>query len=176
MADKMLEIYVHGIEDGSRDVSLTAGVETIPELFEEFFGEVTVNGKLRKLGNRYSFTGTATCKARLICDRTLREYTETIQAELKLSYLADTALYNAADGDGLEKSEQHIIHEDEKYIDLSDEVREHLAVNLPMKRIAPDVKDKDIEEIYPEHTAESHQSGEEIDERWSALKNIKFNN
>jgi hypothetical protein len=46
-----------------------------------------------------------------------------------------------------------------------------------MKRVSPNYRNKSFEELHPEYSAqnEDDEPEEEIDSRWSALKNIKFN-
>ena len=71
--------------------------------------------------------------------------------------------------EGEKEGEMHIIRDDELFIDLSDEVRQELALSLPMKRIAPEFRDKEWEDIAPEVATE-------IDDRWKALKGLNLNN
>ena len=75
----------------------------------------------------------------------------------------------------LTEREEYIINEDDKYLDLSDEVREQLAVRLPLKRIAPWVADKELDEIYPEIAPNLVKKDSDSDERWAPLKNLKLN-
>jgi uncharacterized metal-binding protein YceD (DUF177 family) len=68
------------------------------------------------------------------------------------------------------------IREDDTTIDLSDEVRQELAISLPMRRIAPQYRTKEFIEIFPafaEHQPETTNEGG-IDPRWAALQSIKF--
>ncbi len=175
----MLKIRIHGIEDGVHDVDLESDAGKIEGLFKEFFGKVKLRGKLRKLGKRYAFTGTAECMAGLICDLSLKEYEELITAEVKLSFLADTDLYLLKGKDDVKESEEFIVHEDEQYVDISRIVSEMLDVSLPMKKVAPEYRDKEFEDIFPEFSAEkAKEEGEnerESDDRWNALKNLKLN-
>lgn len=176
----MLKIFIQGLSDGLHDVELICSTSEIDGLFEEFIGDVKTEGKLRILGSRYTFTGKAECKAKLICDRSLKEYTELITADLKISFLADDTLLSKLDDDEISDFEENIISQDDKYLNITDEVRELLAVNLPMKRIAPEYQEKEIEEIFPQYTAGQkeklkNKQEEKPDERWAALKNIKLN-
>ncbi|MBI3260182.1 MAG: DUF177 domain-containing protein [Ignavibacteriae bacterium] len=168
----MLKIPIQGLKDGSSDISLTSDVSEMGVIFPEFFGKITLSGILSKFGKRYTFTGKAVCNSNLICDRSLEEYTEEITAPITVSYLADTEVFLLQDPASDENV--YIIREDEPFIDLSVEVCEELALNLPMKRIALQYRDKELKDIIPDIT----EAGEEqkIDERWSALKNIHLNN
>ena len=47
-----------------------------------------------------------------------------------------------------------------------------------MKRIAPEFRDKNFEDIFPQFSGKKSSKkskDKEIDDRWSALKNIKLN-
>ncbi|MGB9852262.1 MAG: YceD family protein [Candidatus Kapaibacteriota bacterium] len=176
----MLKILVKGIKDGEYDVNISSPVEEIEGFFPEFFGEVRFHGKLRIVGKRYTVEGVAECEAHLICDLSLEEYTETISVQITSSFYANNELYYATKGisEELRETNEHIIHEDDKYIDISEDVRQELAVHLPMKRIAPQFRGKSFEDVYPQYSAETQtkkDSDQEIDERWNTLKKLKLN-
>ncbi len=176
----MLKILVKGIKDGEYDVDISSPVEEIEGFFPEFFGEVRFRGKLRILGKRYTVEGIAECEANLVCDLSLEEYTETISVQISSSFYANNELYFSLKGisEELRETPEHIIHEDDKYIDISEDVRQELAIHLPMKRIAPKYRGKSFEDIYPQFSADAKLKGKtkEVDERWSALKKLKNNN
>lgn len=168
----MIKILIHGIKDGQHDISLDIPTDNIDGLEQEFFGTVHITGKLIKVANRFSFIGLAKCDAKLICDRTLKEYVETIIAELNISFISDNRRFALLD-DSNSSEDEIIVREDEKHFDLSDEVRQQLAINIPMKKLSPDVADKEFEEIFPEIA--SDKSDKVPDERWALLKNLKIN-
>lgn len=172
----MLLIYIHGINNGDHQIELSEKLDTVPDLrYKEFFGELKFIGIMKKSGKRFNVIGVAKASARLICDRTLKEYNEEIQIEVNLSYLADTRLYLANKGKVIEEEENYI-HEDDKNLDITYEVLELLELHLPMKRISPEFRNKEIDEIFPEHSARFMQNNKvEIDDRWSNLKNLKLN-
>jgi uncharacterized metal-binding protein YceD (DUF177 family) len=169
----MLRIFIQGLKDGIYEINSECGVEEIDGMFDEFIDNVKVIGTLRIWGSRFALDMTATCNAKLLCDISLEEYIEPISAELKLSYIADEDLYRFGKDSDIAKAEERIIHPDDKYIDITEEVRQELTVNLPMKRIAPEYRDKDIKEIYPKYTATENLTIE--DAHWAELKKIKFN-
>lgn len=168
----MLKIPIQGLKDGNSDILLTTNTSEISGIFPEFFGEISLSGVLDKTGKRYTFNGNATCNAKLVCDRSLTEFVEVIRTPIAVSYLADTEVFLLQDSDT--DVSNYIIREDEPFIDLSTEVSEELALHLPMKRVAPEFRDKKLEEILPDAAVDS--INEQIDERWSALKNIHLNN
>jgi uncharacterized metal-binding protein YceD (DUF177 family) len=165
----MLKIDIHGMKDGEYELELCSNISKLECNFEEFIGDVKVKGKIRKIGNRYSIESIAEVTANLICDLSLQNYQEIIISEVNLSFKADTKSF-------LEKKNEDydseiLIREDAQFIDLSKIVLEFLALKLPMKRIAPEYKDKEITDIYPF----LNEKNSEIDSRWNNLKNFKIN-
>lgn len=172
----MIKIRIHGIKDGQHEIKMSVPVEEIDEMFPEFFGNIDLEGKLRKIGNRFSFVGQAKCQAKLVCDLSLEEYTELIETEINVSFLADTTLFMLHGDKEVAEFEEKIVHEDDEYYDISYEVNEALAVQLPMKRIAPEYREKNLEDIYPFVVDKQEEKQEEpVDDRWAALKKLKFN-
>ncbi len=172
----MIKIRIHGIKDGQHDIKLSVPVDEIDEMFPEFFGNIDLEGKLRKIGNRFSFVGQVKCQAKLVCDLSLEEYTELIESDINVSFLADTTLFTLHGDKEVADFEEKIVHEDDEYYDISYEVSEALAVQLPMKRIAPEYRDKNLEDIYPFVVDKQEEIPEEpVDDRWAALKKLKFN-
>lgn len=174
----MIKIYIQGMEDGIRDVDMDVPVEEAPGIYPEFFGLIEINGQLRKIGDRFSFTGEAQCSAELKCDRSLKDYEEMIQAEIKISFLAGNMHEHTQEElENKENENTIIIGDEDKEIDITDIITEELSVNLPLKRIAPEYRDKEFDEIYPEYSADKNEKNEsnEIDDRWSALKDVKIN-
>jgi uncharacterized metal-binding protein YceD (DUF177 family) len=166
----MVSITIQGIKDGRREIDIEAAVGEVEGMFPEFIGNLTVKGNLIKLGSRYSVIAEVKCTARLVCDLSLQEFDEPVIAELKCSYLANTDLWRLRTSDDYADNEERLISEDSKVIDITGEIREQLAVNLPMKRIAPESRGKSFEEIHPELTDKKG----EIDDRWEILKNLKL--
>ena len=179
----MIEIYIQGIEDDSRDIEIkTTAVET-EDMPSEFFGELSLSGNLRKIGKRYAIKCRAECKANLICDISGKEFEKLITAEIKMSITADNAMLDLMSGEdgSQDDKEDRVISEFAKSIDISKDVRDSLTVAIPMKKIAPGYENKSFEELHPELIAKADESDakeekedENIDPRWSALKNIKI--
>lgn len=178
----MLKILIQGLKDGIYEIKQVTNANSIPDIFSEFIGEINLQGHLRKLGNKYTFSGTAECNAVLICELSLVEFNELIVADINACFIADNSMLKLKDKNSNNYNE-YIISEDDKYIDLTDEVREELAVNLPMKRVAPQFRDKSFEELYPMYAANSQNKNNsnkkkkksEIDDRWESLRKLKFN-
>ena len=105
----------------------------------------------------------------------MAEFTERIQAPFHCDFILDTALFterSKESGDGTEH-ELIALHEEQKTIDITDIVRQELSVNLPLKRVAPEVRDKALEDLVEtKYLTSAPGTGEALDERWAALRNI----
>lgn len=163
-----MKIRVSGIRDGNYEINISENAEKIPYIFPEFFGIIEVNGMLKKVGNRFSFNGSANCNAKLICDISLEEYIEKITADISIQFTANTALYFIQkERNIIEPDEEIAIREDDEFFDLAEEVKDALAVGLPMKRLAPNYRDKSFAEYFPQYSAANQKN---IDDRWEKLK------
>jgi uncharacterized metal-binding protein YceD (DUF177 family) len=170
----MIGISTKGMNDGKHEIDLSVSPGEAKDLPEEFAGDIRIKGNLTKLGKRYNFEGRVTCKAILICDRSLEEYEELIGNELKWTCLEDSAVFRENLDSEPVPGELYALEEDHE-IDITNEVTEQLIVAIPMKKIAPEYRGKEIEDIYPGHVPEKKDSNEQVDSRWSKLKEIKFN-
>ncbi len=174
----MVKLHIQGLSDGAYDIEEKAASKSIPGISNEFFGDIILTGKLQKIGSRYTFRGAARCMAKLICDRSLKEFEEEISAHIEISAIAHARLTDLTDE--TDSDDNKIISEEDKHIDITRDVREELTVNLPMKRVSPEYADKEFEESFPEYSARYSKrikkNKGEIDERWEALKKINLNN
>ncbi len=171
----MIKIDISGMAEGVYEFDIVAPLSQVDCSFEEFYGDILLNVLVRKLSTRYTFKVSAQTMAKMECDRSLKIFEEQIACKFEIVYRADTKLFLQS-GKHSENDKEIIIREDYKYIDISEEVVEHLALELPMKRLAPEYRDKDLEEIFPDISADRiTNSDETVDDRWSKLKNIKFN-
>ncbi len=175
----LLSISIKALQDGKYPVHLSAEASMLDGMFPEFTGEVAVHGTLQKLGKRYILQLRAECDAELVCDLSGEQFIERVTPELTLSYVANTHLFleQIHDADPIQP---YYIREDDMAIDITDEVRQELAVNLPLKRVAPQYRNKTLGDIFPEFDADTEQSNSTpsemhgIDPRWAALGNISF--
>ena len=179
----MIEIYIQGIEDDSREIEIKTTAEEIEEMSPEFFGEVRLTGNLRKIGKRFAIKCRAECKANLIFDISRKEFEKLIVANITLSFTADNAMLDMIDNEdgSQEDKENRVISEFAKSVDITKDVRDSLTVAIPMKKVAPGFENKSFEELHPELSAKADESDaiekkedNNLDPRWSALKNIKI--
>ncbi len=168
----MFKILIRGLKDGDYEIEMNGKGETIEFICPEFqSSEINISGNMKVLGNKYTISATLSSIAYLTCDISLEEYKEEVEVPFVLSYIADDELFALNEGDG--NLDERIIKSDQKEIDITDEVRELLCINLPMKRVAPQYRGKEFSEIHPELSSDA--SLPQIDDRWAKLKDIKLN-
>jgi Large ribosomal RNA subunit accumulation protein YceD len=181
-AHTALLISIKGLADGKHPVELSVPVEQIENISPEFTGMLTVTGTVRRYGKRFLLELTAETHAELLCDVSGEEFEETVVAECSLEYISNTqlALLKSDDAD---IEPPFYIRDDETKIDITDEIRQELAVRMPLKRVSPKYRDKDFADIFPDYAENSGieaatklgtASPSSLDDRWAALKNISF--
>lgn len=170
----MFKVFIRGLKDGQFPIDLSTKASDIQYICPEFANsEIKVSGNLKVFGNRFTIEINAQAEANLICDLSLEEYKEVFDIPIVLSYIADAELYDLNQNDNDFNMEEIIIHPDDKEIDFTNDVREILCLNLPMKRVSPKYRGTDFSEIHPELNKQENNSS--IDDRWEKLKNIKLN-
>ncbi len=180
----MLKIQIHGLSNGTRAYSLDVEAQKVPFITDEFTGLISFEGDVTKQNSTFVVQGTARCNATLICDRSGDSFEEPITAEIKLVYQVNPEMAELQEPDAPPPLYLFNNYED---IDITEEIRQELLVQLPMRRIAPEYRDLPLEEVIPGITVEEEQTkpqsspqseeqeDQEIDPRWQALKKIQFN-
>ncbi len=169
----VLVIELQGLQAGKQSISIEAPASEIPDMFPEFKGIVTVAGTVEKFENKYILSLQARCVAHLVCDRSSEEYEEEIVVPIAVTFIKNSELY-AQQKLEADPEPPFYIHDDAKYLDITDYVRQELALHLPMKRVAPWYRDKELEDIFPFLQRQAREREQQIDERWSVLRKLKF--
>lgn len=172
----MITIDIVGLREGNHPFTIEAPIQGIPHLPAEFSGSVTVQGVLQKVGRRYSIDATVTGTAHFTCDRSLEEFDEELSADLSLAYLIDPALAAEQEGKQQELDEEVVrgLREEDKRIDITEDVRQVLAVAMPLRHVAPAYRDTPLEEIHPVLNPPKQDDDQGlVDERWAALMKLK---
>lgn len=173
-----MKVFIQGLRDGEYPVEIESKVENIPELPEELIGIVRLVGTMKILHKRYTIQAQILSRAKFICDISLEDFEEDLSCDFSISLVANNLLAAENKDRADDEASEKYIYEDEKHIDLTSEIREELIVNLPLKRVAPKYREKSFEDIYPQFAEKKKaktKKNPEIDDRWSALKNLKFN-
>lgn len=175
----MITIPIQGLKDGSHTVEVRVQTSEVEGLIPEFSGEVILSGTLTKLGKRMNLVGKATASALLQCDYSLEDFTEEVVAEIEMSFVLDTELYIIRRENPVDETyDVHVVREDEKTLDVTEEVAQELSVRLPLKRVAPQYRDKDIKDIIGNTYLDSGESTntDATPSAFEALKNLRFDN
>ncbi len=173
----MVTIFIQGLEDGTHNVELKELVSSVEDLFPEFYGEIYITGKLKKLGNRFTVSLVCSSNAQLICDRTGEEFSEGIRTSFEATFVADNSLFRSTD-DSNSADSSILMKEDVKALDITELLRDELGLALPIKRICPQYKEKEFEEMFPHlshiESKEQNDNDEPIDDRWAVLQSLKY--
>ncbi|MDZ4746603.1 MAG: DUF177 domain-containing protein [bacterium] len=172
----MIGIDITGMRDGQHNVETSHPVSDITGLGPEYTGTVDITGVVVRRGPKFTVIVTCDANAHLVCDRSLEEYDEPITFDLDLDFVTDSSLASTQRKvpEALDDEAVRAIRDEDNYIDLTEDIRQELTVALPMRRVAPAYRDKNLEEIFPA-IAESDKgpSDETADGRWEALKKLK---
>lgn len=164
-----ISLSLIGINDGVHPFEMQVDAREINNLGEEFQGGVSVSGALQRSGRRVHIDATVSANAHLTCDLSLEDYVELFSPKLSLEYRLDNELAATQAGIDVEPDEIRGLREDQHYLDITDDVRQELMLAVPMKRVAPQYRDKDIVELHPELLDEPEPPA---DDRWAALRNL----
>ena len=174
----MVRIEIQGLKEGKHQIVLSKDASEIEGIFPEFEGVVTVEGTLMKIAQRLAFSATISGTARLVCDYSLQKYTETVSCPISMSFSLNTELFLMnRESEVQDAYDVVVLREDEKFIDITEEVAQELSVHLPLKRLAPEFRDKELKDIVPEQNIESEDKHSSVSEQlFGALKDIHLNN
>lgn len=170
----MVTIFIQGLQDGTHSVSLQEDVSAVDDLFPEYIGTISIEGTLKKLGNRYTISLQCLATADLVCDRSGEQFTEQIEAQIEATFVADSTMLRSS-SDAKTSDTTIILRDEDKYIDITSLLRDELGLALPLKRISPQYKDKNLEDLFPHLTAkEETTTDQSVDDRWAVLQSLKY--
>lgn len=108
----------------------------------------------------------------MICDRSLNAFQKVLKGSYLLLYKPGINEHSDSEKGGVRMLDVH-----RSVIDIADEVRDTVLLEVPIRKIHPDfeadpVSDFTVQKENPEETTD-HQS--RLDPRWSALNKLKQN-
>ena len=167
-------INLHGLEDKDHKYSF----EGDDSFFEEFEQEIIEGGTfkidvlLEKNTTFVRLNLDIESNLRLICDRSLEEYTEVFHTKRK--YIFKYGNKNEEYDDEIE-----VITYGTPKINIATLIFEYILLQVPMKKLHPRFRDEEGEEgtmVYIDPKSKSENEEETQDPRWAALINLKNNN
>jgi len=125
-----MKIKLRGLREGEHSYSISEPASVYGLDSDQFFEELDSNVFVDVQGKNYYITVNTEANTRLICDRCLESYDRKCSAETKLMYTEDPAL--APDN---QQDDLCLLPSDTDTADLSEDIRQNIMLNLPMKLI-----------------------------------------
>ncbi|PWN07431.1 YceD family protein [Rhodohalobacter mucosus] len=113
----------------------------------------------------------------LICDRTLKPFTETVLGDYEVMFYPETPEEHETD-----KGKVKEIDAENLTISIDEEVRDTIMLQIPIRKLHPDLIDQDgkpVEfetQVFGKNVENEDGSDQPIDPRWEKLKKLKKSN
>lgn len=162
-------VKLRGLGEGEHSFSVTESVKEYDLDPDQFQEDLKSDVQVDVQGKNYYITVTTETGVKYSCDRCLDDFRSVHTAETKLIYTEDPTLDPDNIQDGL-----CFLPGGKDTADLTDEVRQNIVLNLPMKKVCRDTcaglcaicgVNLNIEQCSCKET--------NIDSRWEALKKLQ---
>ncbi|MCC7439765.1 MAG: DUF177 domain-containing protein [Armatimonadetes bacterium] len=166
--EAQMELFITALADGDHSFAFTAPAAAIG--LDEFLGEVTANGTVRRLAHEIIVAAQLAGGIARECDRCLAETEIPVEADLSLYYHITVPGERTSQVDDQEIRELPGNHDS---IILDEEARQALLLAIPLKTLCRD----DCKGICPGCGADLNNeqcscSTTEIDPRWQGLAGL----
>ena len=168
---KMFKIRVIGLEEGKHNLNIQ--VDKFSALSSDYvFNNTKFLGELNVHTNKINIKGIISADVELVCDRSGREFTESVEREIDLLFKFNVKGIELLDDDiddSFYKLEGNLLN-------LNDLMYEELILALPFKKIAPEYRDVEFDKLFPKYSASDEKIEEQKDSSaWNELKKLNFN-
>lgn len=166
----MLRFKIFEIPEGHSERSIALDSEEF-DLGDVQLSEGTVDIKFYRTVHFIRAEFSIEAQIELICDRSLDPFNYPVQEDYEVLFKADE-VEETADENGAVRNYDH----GSQQIDLEQDVRDTILVNLPTKKLHPRFLDENGEpkEMLNEQFGDIPDEDEEtVDPRWDALKELK---
>ena len=157
----MVRIEIATLNEGLNQQTVTPTAESL-ELDENVFSDVRVTVELDVAADRIVARYATLADAHLVCDRTAEPFVQQVEG----SHLVLFSTGEGADSED-EKGDVRVFSKADRYLDLTNEVRDTLVLSLPARRVAPGAEEVDIPTTF------GQDEGEATDPRWDELKKLQ---
>ncbi|MDX1428726.1 MAG: DUF177 domain-containing protein [Rhodothermales bacterium] len=156
----MLRIDIASLRRGANEVIFEPSADELDLDSDEFSG-IRVDADVDVRQDQVVVRFVATAEAHLICDRTLRPFTEAVKGTYAMLFSSrgETQVEGMDDVQSFSASEP--------VIDITEAVRDTLILAVPTKRLAPGADEIEIPSRF------GGQADGEIDPRWEALRRLR---
>ncbi len=160
----MLRVELSSLDEGHHELAFAPAAEELG-LDPSIFGEVVVHLRLNVAKRRVVASFDVSSLATLECDRTLVLYQQPLHGNHSIVFLPAEHIAADSEEDGL-----RALPESETEIDLTAAVRDTLMLSIPLRRVAPDAEETEINTSFGDP-----QSLEDprVDHRWDALRKLR---
>ncbi len=143
----MLFVDIVGLKNGRHHFEIESEIDKKLKT-KEIVNPIEVSGELIVHSDNIYIDGKASTEMKLKCDLSLEEYFEYIETDIKITL---SKRQENVEFDSAESDLDNIIYisDEQKKVDISEIVVQELLVKIPMKKIAPEHRDKKIEDIHP---------------------------
>lgn len=137
-------------------------------LGENFKHPVEIDATLDKASRQLYLKAEIRCSGQFQCDRCIEEFEQNIESRLNMFYV-----YDSLDTGSLSPEEVQVISPDTVYLDLTDDVRQTIMLNVPLKLLCK----TDCKGLCPKCGTNWNQTtckckNETQDSRWEGLKDL----
>ena len=167
----MLFVDIVGLKNGKHHFEIKSDVGSDFNT-KELVNTVSVKGDLIVHSNNIFLDAIASTEMKLKCDLSLEEYSEKIEADIKINIIKRQDSMKVESNN--EESDNTILISDEQQkVDISEIVAQELLVKIPMKKVAPQHRGKRIEDIHP--SVNRNDDKEEGQSPFDVLKKLNNN-
>lgn len=171
----MLEFYIQDIPEEFSTQTLDLDPEDL-EIDPHTFKGGTIDLEFYRTLHHIRVNFTITTDVELTCDRSLEPFDHHIEADYEVLFKVDVQEEKED-----EKGAVRRFNFDSNTINIEDEVRDTILLNIPVKKVHPKFVDEDgrIKEFEDKKfgTPDGEEAEEEpIDPRWQKLKELKSDN
>ena len=157
----MVQIELAKLRSGLNEFSLTPSPESL-EVDADVFSDIRVSLELDVAKGRVIARYSTLAEAHLECDRTAQPFVQVVEGSHLVLFTTDDASSSEE-----ESCDVRVFAESDRYLDLTDEVRDTLVLSLPTRRIAPGAEEVAIP------TRFGADEGNDTDPRWDELKKLQ---
>lgn len=166
----MLKFNVQDLpENRVEEVRVHPSAEDL-DIDEEQFSDIEVSVQLNRQGERVFVSFDVAATGTFECDRTLETYDERLESSYALTFAPPSRITEDEEDDETVKP----LPPEGAEIDITKEVRDTLLLSVPVRTIAPEARDAEIQTEFGAPEEEQEQTGEEpVDPRWERLKELR---
>ncbi|MFZ1979460.1 MAG: DUF177 domain-containing protein [Bacteroidota bacterium] len=162
-------INISNLSEGIHDYVFESEAQMIG-LGPEYTGPIRVQASLEKGRRQMLLRVSVNAAAEFICDRCLDPFTKNLKAKYIIVYAPGDRSMTGVQN---ESNEIQVLSPDMNFIDLDEDVRQYLVLDVPQKLLCSE----ECEGICPQCGARKnkehcHCTTEEIDTRWESLKKL----